>query len=128
MTVKHCVVEFGALSPESYSWHIFILSVVLLFVEIAPPPSSAELLMKLLVPLKLSTVRPDVEIAPPLPKNVAPLSRKVVFPVNVRLLSDAMIPPPGSQTPATMLPHALLCVNSVFPDRVMLVLFTASAV
>ena len=54
---------------------------------------------------------------------VALLLRKVVFPVNVRLLSDAMIPPPN-----TTLPHALLCVNSVFPDRVMLALFTASAV
>ena len=46
-----------------------------------------------------------------------------MFPVKVKWLSDAMIPPP-----ATMLLHVLLCVNSVFPDRVMLVLFTTSAV
>ena len=47
--------------------------------------------MKLLVPLKLSIVLFKEKIAlPPL----APLSRKVVFPANVRLLSNAAIPPP----------------------------------
>ena len=47
--------------------------------------------------------------------DIALLLKKVVFPVNVRLLLRAMIPPPS-----TMVPHALLHVNSVFPDRVML--------
>ena len=87
--------------------------------------------MKLVVPLKLSTVWFNVTIAPP-PNaeppngqclNVALLSRKVVFPVNVRLLLEAMIAPPS-----LMIPQALLCVNSVLPDRVMSVLFTTSVV
>ena len=46
-----------------------------------------------------------------------------MFPVNVRLLLRAMIAPPS-----TMVPQALLCVNSVIPARVMSVLFTTSAV
>ena len=65
--------------------------------------------MKLVVPLKLSTVWFNVTIAPP-PNaeppngqclNVALLSRKVVFPVNLRLLLKAMIAPPR-----ILLPHA----------------------
>ena len=47
------------------------LSVVLFNVKIAPPPSSAELLMKLTVPLKRRTVLYDVNIAPPNPGLLA---------------------------------------------------------
>ena len=49
--------------------------------------------------------------------------RLIVFPVNVRLLLEAMIAPPS-----TMIPHALLCVNSVLPARVISGLLTTSAV
>ena len=77
--------------------------------------------MKFVVPLKLSTVWFNVSITPPSntePPN-AQLSRKVVFPLNVRLLLIA--PPNAIQWP-------LLCVNSVIPARVMSVLFTTSTV
>ena len=49
----------------------------------------------MLVPLKLTTVLSDMMNAPPKDAmHDAPLPRKVVFPVNVRLLLTAMIPPP----------------------------------
>ena len=90
------------------------------------PPSLPELLIKLLIPLKFSTVWPDVLIAPLHDHGSGHdtlLSRKIVFPVNVRLLLRAMI------APAEMLLQSpWLFVNSLFPDRVMLVLFTISAV
>ena len=69
--------------------------------------------MKLVVPSKLRIVLFSVNIAPPRtvqPSNgpcpkVALLSRKIVFPVNVRLLLEA--------PPSRMIPQALFCMNSV---------------
>ena len=83
--------------------------------------------MKLLVPLKLSIVLSDAMIAPPWPPlyNIAVLPRKVVLPVNVRLLLRAEIPPPPTQE---LDPVQWLCVNSVFPARLTVVLITTSAV
>ena len=71
------------------------------------------------------TIAPPPNAEPPNGQclNVALLSRKVVFPVNLRLLLKAMIAPPR-----ILLPHALLCLNSVLPVRVISVLFTTSAV
>ena len=65
--------------------------------------------MKLLVPLKVSTVLLNATMAPPR------IFLKVVFPVNVRLLLMAKMP-------------ATTQMNSLFFTRVMLVLFTTSAV
>ena len=70
---------------------------IVLYVEIAPPSPPAELLIKLLIPWKL-TVLYNMQIAPPTEQD-ALLSRKVVFPVNVRLLLCAMIPPPPTKLP-----------------------------
>ena len=69
-------------------------STALFIAKIAFP---TEILMKLLVPFKPSTVLPDAyQIAAPAvvwysPEYVAPLSWKVVLPVNVRLLLQKVV-------------------------------------
>ena len=51
--------------------------------------------MKLVVPLKVSTVLFDAKIAPPEFSVMPTFSRKIVFPVNVTLLLCAVIALPG---------------------------------
>ena len=71
------------------------LSTVLADVHIAPPAMVTKIVDE--VALKLSTVLWDVDISPPLNRsNVSLLPRKVVFPVIVRLLSEAVIAPPSN--------------------------------
>ena len=51
-----------------------------------------------------------------------------MFPVNVKLLSKAVIPQPNIHMSVND-PHAhWLCINSLFSARIMLVLYTVSAV
>ena len=85
----------------------------------------AKLLTKVLFPSKLITVLLAAKI-PPLcgPSNVAIFSRKVVFPVNVRLLLTAVIP----LAPLQVFDLQWLCLNWLFPAKVMLEFFTTSAV
>ena len=58
------------------------------------PPYHAELLIKLLVPVKCSELA-NAQIAPALFLLLALFSRKEVFPVNVRLLLRVVIPHPS---------------------------------
>ena len=54
--------------------------------------------------------------------------RKVVFPVNVRVLLRAVIPHPNLQLSLEDSHPHWLCTNSLFSARLMLVLYTVSAV
>ena len=86
---------------------------------LSSPSRSPELLMKLLVPLKLSTVLSDVKIAPP--PCVAELLTKLLIPLNLSsVLLNALIAPASDL-------ETLFCVK-LFPDRVTLALITTSAV
>ena len=83
--------------------------------------------MKLLIPIKFSELA-DAQIAPELYLELALFSKKVVFPVNVRVLLRAVRPHPNLYLPLNDLPPHWLHMNSVASARVMLVLCTASAV
>ena len=94
------------------------LKLIVLLCVPPPLPSPPELLMKLLVPLKPSTVLCDVKIAPPC---LAELLTKLLIPLKLSTVwLYAMIAPPGDL-------EALFCVK-LFPDRVTSALITTSAV
>ena len=99
------------------------LNEVLVSARTAPPLYCAELLMKLMIPVKCSELA-DAQIAPELYLKLALFLRKVVFPVNVTALLRAVIPHPNLHH---LHPHWLL-MNLLSSARVMLVLCTASAV
>ena len=83
----------------------------------SPPLPSTELLIKLLIPLKLSIVWPDVEIAPP---RSAELLIKLLIPLKLSTIwPDVKIAPPPT-TSRNAEHDALLSMKAVLPVNVML--------
>ena len=92
---------------------------VLTFALIAPP-IAAELLKKLLIPLKLSTPLRDVQIAPPSPKILIWLLKNVLFPEKIStVLSIAKIAPQKNSAELLIKMLVSLKVSTTFLAKLM---------
>ena len=85
---------------------------MLVSAKTVPPLYSAELLVKLLIPVKFSELA-DAQIAPELYLELALFSKKVVFPVKVRVLLRVVRPHPNLYLPLNDLPPHWLHMHLV---------------